>query len=134
MKQNNSHQHPSGRRLSDKRHLLGNERHLFTGVLKAHAVVFAKLAFCPNGKRKALCNKNEGFFSFVKTETNTSAGMTAKTTTIFDVCADDHCQRYQGITKASNATVAEAVRATRGQLLMYGQAFAMPVSPNVAEE
>lgn len=41
--------------------------------------------------------------------------------TIFDVCADDHCQRYQGITKASNATVAEAVRATRGQLLMYSQ-------------
>ena len=39
--------------------------------------------------------------------------------THFDVCADDHCQRYQGITKASSAAVTEAVQATRGQLLMY---------------
>ncbi len=35
------------------------------------------------------------------------------------ISADDHCQRYQGITKASSAAVTEAVRATRGQLLMY---------------
>ena len=39
---------------------------------------------------------------------------------LFDVCADDHCQRYQGITRATNPHVAEAVRATRGQVLMYG--------------
>ena len=37
----------------------------------------------------------------------------------FDVCADDHCQRYQGITKASNRRVAEAVELTRGQVLMH---------------
>ena len=37
----------------------------------------------------------------------------------FDVCADDHCQRYQGITKASSPTAAEAVRATTGQILRY---------------
>lgn len=39
--------------------------------------------------------------------------------TLFDVCADDHCQRYQGITKASNKNVVEAVKATQGQVLMY---------------
>ena len=72
-------------------------------------------------KRKALCNKNEGFFSFVKTENEYIRWYDREDHTIFGVCADDHCQRYQGITKASNATVAEAVRATRGQLLMYGQ-------------
>ena len=38
--------------------------------------------------------------------------------THFDVCADDHCQRYQGITKATSKHVAEAIRATRGQILM----------------
>ena len=38
----------------------------------------------------------------------------------FDVCADDHCQRYQGITRAGNTSVAEAVRATSGQILVYG--------------
>ena len=37
----------------------------------------------------------------------------------FDVCADDHCQRYQGITKAFSPTAAEAVRATAGQFLRY---------------
>ena len=37
---------------------------------------------------------------------------------LFDVCADDHCQRYQGITRASSPAVAEAIKATRGQVLM----------------
>ena len=40
--------------------------------------------------------------------------------TLFDVCADDHCQRYQGITKASNPSVAKAVKETEGMVLMYG--------------
>lgn len=39
--------------------------------------------------------------------------------TLFDVCADDHCQRYQGINRISNSAVAEAVRQTRGMVLMY---------------
>ena len=38
---------------------------------------------------------------------------------LFDVCADDHCQRYQGITKISNPTAIEAVRHTQGEVLMY---------------
>lgn len=37
----------------------------------------------------------------------------------FDVCADDHCQRYQGITRASTPQAIEAVFATRGEVLMY---------------
>ncbi len=37
---------------------------------------------------------------------------------LFDVCADDHCQRYQGITQASNPNVRQAVSETRGQILM----------------
>ena len=37
--------------------------------------------------------------------------------TLFDVCADDHCQRYQGITKETSAHVAEAIRHTAGQVL-----------------
>ena len=38
----------------------------------------------------------------------------------FDVCADDHCQRYQGITRASTEAVKKAIEATWGQVLMYG--------------
>ncbi len=37
----------------------------------------------------------------------------------FDVCADDHCQRYQGITKMFSAAAADAVRATAGEFLRY---------------
>lgn len=37
--------------------------------------------------------------------------------TLFDVCADDHCQRYQGITKETSVHVAEAIRQTAGQVL-----------------
>lgn len=38
----------------------------------------------------------------------------------FDVCADDHCQRYQGIGRQTNSTALDAVRATRGEVLTYG--------------
>jgi len=37
----------------------------------------------------------------------------------FDVCADDHCQRYQGITKAFSPEAANAVAATTGEFLRY---------------
>lgn len=38
----------------------------------------------------------------------------------FDVCADDHCQRYQGITKVSTDAVKAAVSETHGEALTYG--------------
>lgn len=38
--------------------------------------------------------------------------------TLFDVCADDHCQRYQGLTKETNPHVHEAVEDTYGQVLV----------------
>lgn len=88
-------------------------------LLKAHAVVSRSWLFAQIEKRKAMSGKDEGFFSFVKTKEEYIRWYDREDHTIFDVCADDHCQRYQGITKASNATVAEAVRATRGRLLMY---------------
>lgn len=40
--------------------------------------------------------------------------------TLFDVCADDHCQRYQGITRVSSSVAAGAVADTRGQVLTFG--------------
>lgn len=88
-------------------------------LLKAHAVVSRSWLFAQIEKRKAMKDKDEGFFSFIKTKEEYIRWYDREDHTIFDVCADDHCQRYQGITKASNATVAEAVRATRGRLLMY---------------
>jgi stage II sporulation protein D len=37
----------------------------------------------------------------------------------FDVCADDHCQRYQGITKVVSENAQKAVEATRGKVLAF---------------
>ena len=89
-------------------------------LLKAHAVVSRSWLFAQIEKRKALKDTGGDFFSFTKTKEEYIRWYDREDHTIFDVCADDHCQRYQGITKASNETVAEAVRATRGQLLMHG--------------
>ncbi|MBN1924920.1 MAG: SpoIID/LytB domain-containing protein, partial [Prolixibacteraceae bacterium] len=37
----------------------------------------------------------------------------------FDVCADDHCQRYQGITKVISKNAEKAVESTHGQVIKY---------------
>ena len=61
----------------------------------------------------------DSFFSFTKKDDELIRWYDREDHTIFDVCADDHCQRYQGITKASNKQVAEAISETRGQVLTY---------------
>lgn len=38
----------------------------------------------------------------------------------FDVCSDDHCQRYQGVTKVISENAQKAIDATRGQVLLFG--------------
>ena len=40
--------------------------------------------------------------------------------TLFDLCADDHCQRYQGVTRSLNPNVERAVKETCGLVLSYG--------------
>lgn len=87
--------------------------------LKAHAVVSRSWLLAQIEKRKAMSKKQGDFFSFVKTDTEYIRWYDREDHTIFDVCADDHCQRYQGITKATNQSVAEAVKTTRGQVMMY---------------
>ncbi len=87
--------------------------------LKAHAVISRSWLLAQIRKRKSAGRKN-GFFPFVKTDAEYIRWYDREDHEIFDVCADDHCQRYQGITRASNPNVAEAVGATRGQVLMYG--------------
>ena len=87
--------------------------------LKAHAVVSRSWLLAQIEKRKAMSKKQGDFFSFVKTDTEYIRWYDREDHTLFDVCADDHCQRYQGITKATNQSVAEAVKATRGQVMMY---------------
>lgn len=88
--------------------------------LKAHAVISRSWLLAQMEKRRQQNASGNGFFSFIKKEDEMIRWYDRDDHTIFDVCADDHCQRYQGITKATNKHVEEAVRATRGQILMTG--------------
>ncbi len=92
--------------------------------LKAHAVVSRSWLYAQIEKHKELSRKeHSGFFSFQKSDTELIRWYDREDHTIFDVCADDHCQRYQGITKASNQTVVQAVRETCGQVLMMEESI-----------
>jgi SpoIID/LytB domain protein len=87
--------------------------------LKAHAVISRSWLLAQIEKRKQLDNGATGFFSFVKKDDELIRWYDREDHTIFDVCADDHCQRYQGITKQSSPVVEEAINETRGQVLTY---------------
>jgi len=88
--------------------------------LKAHAVISRSWLLAQIEKRKQLDNGATGFFSFIKKDDELIRWYDREDHTIFDVCADDHCQRYQGITKQSSSVVEEAISETRGQILAYG--------------
>ena len=89
-------------------------------LLKSHAVISRSWLLAQMEKRKNVAKEgNNGFFSFVKTDTEHIRWYDREDHTIFDVCADDHCQRYQGITKETSPHVKEAVAATRGMILSY---------------
>ena len=93
-------------------------------LLKAHAVISRSWLLYQKKRREERGEKKENsFFSFIKKEDELLRWYDREDHTLFDVCADDHCQRYQGITRASLPQVAEAVRATRGQVLMYDGAL-----------
>ena len=87
--------------------------------LKAAAVISRSWLYAQMQRRLEHAEQAAPFFTFVKGEGESIRWYDREDHTIFDVCADDHCQRYQGITRASNPRVAEAVSATRGQVLMY---------------
>ena len=87
--------------------------------LKASAVISRSWLYAQIEKRKTLSQSGHGFFSFTKTDSELLRWHDREDHTIFDVCADDHCQRYQGITRATRPEVKEAVEATRGQILMH---------------
>ena len=89
-------------------------------LLKAHAVISRSWLLAQMKKRRELKGGQNSFFSFIKRENEIIRWYDREDHTIFDVCADDHCQRYQGITKANSPQVVEAVQATRGQVLTYG--------------
>ena len=93
-------------------------------LLKAHAVIsrswlLNKLKVA-NGKLKVIMHPdNTANFELSTLPSQLIKWYDHEAHKNFDVCADDHCQRYQGITRASTPQAIEAVFATRGEVLMY---------------
>ena len=91
-------------------------------LLKAHAVISRSWLLAQIDKNKRIVDAGEQYSAVEKTSDDEMIKWYDREDHInFDVCADDHCQRYQGITRASTPEVAKALEATRGQVLMDGE-------------
>jgi SpoIID/LytB domain protein len=88
--------------------------------LKAHAVISRSWLLAQMDKRHKLESGQDSFFSFTRKDDELIRWHDREDHAIFDVCADDHCQRYQGISKESGGKAEEAISETRGQVLTYG--------------
>ena len=86
-------------------------------LLKAHAVISRSWLLAQMEQRKADNNNADKQPSFFKTDEEIVRWYDREDHKRFDVCADDHCQRYQGITKAANKHVVEAIQQTAGEIL-----------------
>ena len=92
-------------------------------LLKAHAVISRSwLMVMMEGRRtkeEGRCQLPTARYHEQLSENSIIRWYDSEAHTGFDVCADDHCQRYQGITRQSNPQVVEAIEATRGLVLTY---------------
>lgn len=88
-------------------------------LLKAHAVISRSWLLAQIEKNKEIITDQTEYSTFSETENEFIRWYDREDHIHFDVCADDHCQRYQGITRASSNinTVKQAIAETRGQVL-----------------
>ena len=92
-------------------------------LLKAHAVISRSWLLAQIQKTKSLEKSEKKYQTSFITPTEIVHWYDREDHARFDVCADDHCQRYQGITKQSTELVKQVIEATRGEVLMYGDAI-----------
>ena len=90
-------------------------------LLKAHAVISRSWLLAQIEKNKEIVAANAEYSACTQTEDELIKWYDREDHINFDVCADDHCQRYQGLTRASTEKVRKAIDATWGELLMDGE-------------
>lgn len=88
-------------------------------MLKSLAVVSRSWLLAQIDKSKSLKKQNETYSSESSTDEELIKWYDREEHELFDVCADDHCQRYQGITKISTRAARQAVEETFGLVLAY---------------
>ncbi len=87
-------------------------------LLKAHAVISRSWLLAQIQKNKEIVESKQEYSTMVVTDDELVRWYDREDHTRFDICADDHCQRYQGVTRASTSIVRDAIAQTRGLLLM----------------
>ena len=88
-------------------------------LLKAHAVISRSWLLAQIDKNKKLAQSDTQYQTTEQSDDEYIRWYDREDHVNFDVCADDHCQRYQGITRESTDTVRQAIDATFGQVLTY---------------
>jgi stage II sporulation protein D len=88
-------------------------------LLKAHAVISRGWLLAQKEKSNLSRRRESKFNSETRTGNEIIKWYDREDHLNFDVCADDHCQRYQGITRASLPAVEKAVKDTKGEVLEY---------------
>ena len=86
-------------------------------LLKAHAVISRSWLLAQIQKNANLQTKPSKYQSTFLSDDEIIKWYDREDHTYFDVCADDHCQRYQGITRSTTEFVEKAVQETRGEVL-----------------
>ena len=88
-------------------------------LLKAHAIISRSWLVAQTEKGQALKQAPDKYQSINETPEEYIRWYDREDHLNFDVCADDHCQRYQGITRQSTQLVEQAIAETRGMMVMY---------------
>lgn len=88
-------------------------------LLKAHAIISRSWLLAQTDKSRSIAESGKSYQSVVETSDEYIRWYDREDHQNFDVCADDHCQRYQGITRQSTAIVEQAVAETLGLLIMH---------------
>ena len=86
-------------------------------LLKAHAVISRSWLLAQIQKNKSLQTIGKKYQTTFRTNDELIKWYDREDHTFFEVCADDHCQRYQGITRSTTPLVEKAVGETRGEIL-----------------
>ena len=90
-------------------------------LLKAHAVISRSWLLAQIEKNTLLKHSTEQYQTCYRDDNELIRWYDREDHELFDVCADDHCQRYQGITRASTPIVEEVINETRGEILTNGE-------------
>ena len=94
--------------------------HCSLPMLKATAVVSRSWLLAQIEKSKSIKSEHTNYKSIYQTEDELIKWYDREDHKLFDVCADDHCQRYQGVTKVTSEAAKKAVEQTAGIVLLEG--------------